>query len=255
MTSPFEGFKQINQLVQKFIKMGWGSERVTQLGQATKQQYRDIEAYLDGKAVIDVPRKYSQTSIEQMCRELLDKAVKDGLVTVAEGVCSPLDMSNGDVIAVANKLNSYFMPVDDAKEVKDEDHTIDCDTDPYVPNRWSIEEHQKGGTFKFDPANVALHLDKGQKDGKMTEGHKLRKALAKQPVLNANVLDYLLANPHLISEEWKGKAVFFWGTIYRNRDGHLCVRYLFWRGDRWASDFYWLDIDWSGDDPAAVDAS
>ena len=37
------------------------------------------------------------------------------------------------------------------------------------------------------------------------------------PVLNSNVLDYLLANPHYIPEEWKAPTfgmVFFWGTIY-----------------------------------------
>jgi len=134
------------------------------------------------------------------------------------------------------------------------EHVIDCDADPYIPDGWSVEEHQKGGTFKWNAANVALHLDKGQKNGKWIEGNKLRKALAGKPVLNANVLDYLIANPHLIPEEWKGKVVFFWGTIYRDRDGRLYVRYLFWRGGGWCWCALWLG-GWRGFGPAAVPAS
>lgn len=68
-------------------------------------------------------------------------------------------------------------------------------------------------------------------------------------------MDFYLANPHLIPEEWKGKAVFFWGTIYRDADGHLCVRYLYWRGGGWDWGYRWLDYVWDGDGPAAVPAS
>jgi len=39
--------------------------------------------------------------------------------------------------------------------------------------------------------------------------------------MNANVLDYLLAHPELIPEDWKNKYVFFWGTIYRYSSGGL----------------------------------
>lgn len=78
---------------------------------------------------------------------------------------------------------------------------IDCDADPYVPDGWKVEEHQKGGQFKWDASQMQLFLAEGQKNGKRIEGNKLRKELASQPVLNANVLDYMLAHPHLIPEE------------------------------------------------------
>ena len=70
---------------------------------------------------------------------------------------------------------------------------------------------------------MALHLDKGQQNGKWIVGNALRKVLAGKPVLNANVLDYLLANSHLIPEEWKGKATFFWGRS-TGPEGNLYVR-------------------------------
>jgi len=140
-------------------------------------------------------------------------------------------------------------------EITVPEHVIDCDADPLVPEGWSVEEHRNGGAFKWNATNVSLHLDKGQKNGKWIEGNKLRKELANKPVLNANVLDYLLAHPHLIPEEWKSKVVFFWGTIYRHRGGSLYVRYLDWHGVRWDWDASWLDFDWHGSGPAAVSAS
>lgn len=146
------------------------------------------------------------------------------------------------------------------------EHVIDCDADPFNPwqkDGWTVEEHQKGGSFKWDAAQVAFHLSSGQKGDKYIEGNKLRKELADKgiPVLNANVLDYLLANPHLIPEEWKkdGKGntryIFFWGTIYCRRDGSLYVRCLYWHGGGWDWGSDWLDRVWGSYGPAAVRAS
>lgn len=133
-------------------------------------------------------------------------------------------------------------------------HLIDCDALPFCPDGWEVVEHRKHGQLQWDPSKIRLHLSKKQTDGKVI-GNKLRKELENQSVLNANVLDYLLAHPDLIPEEWKGKAVFFWGTIYRYSDGYLCVRCLCWSGDRWGRDCGWLDRDFCGRNPAAVSAS
>jgi hypothetical protein len=42
---------------------------------------------------------------------------------------------------------------------------------------------------------------------------------------------------------------------HRNRDGNLCVRYLYWNGGRWNWNYNWLDNDWNSDNPAAVHAT
>ena len=83
-------------------------------------------------------------------------------------------------------------------------------------------------------------------------GNNLRQELDDQPTLNANVLDYLLAHPELIPEEWKGKAVFFWGTIYRRSDGGLYVRCLYWGGSKWRWHGRWLDNGFNSGNPAAL---
>jgi len=140
-------------------------------------------------------------------------------------------------------------------EIKRIEHLVNCDADPFVPNGWSVEEHRKGGMVKWDPRRVVLHLSKKQQGGKVVEGNNLRKELANMPVLNANVLDFLLANPHLIPKEWKGKLVFFWGTIYCHSDGRLGVRCLLGYGDGWHWNYHWLDSDWDDSTPAALLAS
>jgi len=141
-------------------------------------------------------------------------------------------------------------------EVVIKTHTIDCDAHPFVPDGWSVHKEDQlkssvSGQLRWNPDKVELHTCPEQEKGTI-EGNKLHKKLQGQPVLNANVLDYLLANPHLIPEEWKGKYVFFWGTIYRGSDGRLCVRCLFWRGGgwRWVGD--WLDDDFGVHAPAAL---
>lgn len=162
-------------------------------------------------------------------------------------------------------LLSHLLPLvrkyDDVATVEAAQHLIDCDADPFVPSGWKVESHKKGGQFAFDPAKIKLHLSPNQRGGKFIEGNKLRKELVNEPVLNANVLDFLLKNPNLIPEEWKKDAsgntryIFFWGTIYRRSLGHLYVRYLCWSDGSWYWLYYWLDVDWGGDNPAAVFAS
>ena len=130
---------------------------------------------------------------------------------------------------------------------------IDCDKDPFCPKDWIVEEHKKGGKLEWNPKNISLYLSENQKKD-WIKGNELREELKGKPVLNANVLDYLLAHPELIPEEWKGKYVFFWGTIYRDSDGSLNVRYLGWNGERWNWSFNWLDNVWYDVCPAAVSA-
>ena len=140
-------------------------------------------------------------------------------------------------------------------EIKPIEHLIDCDADPFIPSDWSVDEHQKGGQIQFDSSKIELWLAKDQQKSKSMEGNKLRKELQSRKVLNANVLDYLLAHPELIPESWKDKYVYFWGTIYCSSGGGLYVRCLCWGDGRWDWDYRWLDRAWGGGIPAALLAS
>jgi hypothetical protein len=137
-------------------------------------------------------------------------------------------------------------------EIKQVEYLVDMQSDPFTPDGWTVVEHRQVGGFKWDLSKVELYLDEAQKNGGCIEGNKLRKKLATKDVSNANLLDFLLKNTQLIPESWKGQYVFFWGTIYRNAFGGLCVRFLYWGGDRWRWRYGWLDGGWSGIYPAAV---
>lgn len=155
-------------------------------------------------------------------------------------------------------------------EIKAIEHTLDLATTPQLPfTEAAVIEHKgtdvvrlerRGDDLYLDGKKVELHLSPGQKKGRIG-GYDLRKYLETKPVLNAAVLDYLLAHPELIPESWKRdeegntRYIFFWGTIYRNAGGDLYVRYLCWFVGCWVSRYFWLDNDWYADDPSAVLAS
>ncbi|MAG12581.1 hypothetical protein CL630_02085 [bacterium] len=142
-----------------------------------------------------------------------------------------------------------------------ETHIIDCDVYPFVPGIWRVEEHHKGGQFTWSPGVVILFLSVEQQNGRVIKSDKLRKELADRSVLNANVLDFLLKYTHLIPKEWKGKHVFFWGTVYCNLHGNLFVRYLYWDDSRrlWNYDCRSIGPDsresWGDDCSAALRAN
>jgi len=161
--------------------------------------------------------------------------------------------TNADIKALSegNFLADVLKLMRGQLEIKPIEHLIDCDVNPFIPNGWAVEEHKKGGMFKFNPEKISLYLSKKQKK-EIIGGYDLRKELADKPVMNANVLDYLLAHPELIPEEWKGKYIFFWGTIYRDSDGRLYVRYLCWYGSKWCWDYNCLVSDLDSDGPAAL---
>ncbi len=129
-------------------------------------------------------------------------------------------------------------------------HIINLEAKPKVPyDGWTVESHIGKGKIDLSKVKLELHLDEEQKIGYIV-GNKLREKLGDN-VLNANVLDYLLEHTELIPDEWKGKYIYFWGTIYRYSDGNLCVRYLYFNEGHWQADGRWLSSDWGSDEPAA----
>ncbi len=137
------------------------------------------------------------------------------------------------VLAEGDNLAKILPVLRGLAEVTMRKLVVDGDADPFCPPNWKVESHHKMGQIEFDPSKIELWLAEGQKNGWLN-GKVLRKEIEKlDGVMNANMLDDLLKNPHLIPESWKGKTVFFWGTIYRADNGYLYVRYLYWNGDAW----------------------
>ncbi len=168
--------------------------------------------------------------------------------------CRRSGLTNADIkrMCEGDLLAKLLPVVRGLGEVVITKHVIDLAADPLLPNSWEVEKHIKGGQFEINPTKIALHLDEEQQNGGSIGGNKLRNKLKGKPVFNANLLDFYLDHPHLIPEEWMGKAIFFWGTIYRRSNGDLYVRCLFLDGNGcdWRS--RWLGSDFDGSGPAAV---
>lgn len=138
---------------------------------------------------------------------------------------------------------------------------IDCDASPWCPRDWKVEKHKRGGQLEFDPSKVELYLSKSQQGERTIEGHKLRKEFKGKQMMNACVLDHLLANTGLIPEGWKKdergrpRHIYFWDTVYRVSSGGLYARCLCWVVDGWSCFYNCLDDQWNDSSPAAVSAS
>jgi len=132
-------------------------------------------------------------------------------------------LASGDNLACVRRIRLGH------DEIIAPEHIIDCDADPLIVYEgYSVEKHRKGGAFKWDVTNVTLYREESQMKGGGVLCDKIRSQLSDKPAMNVCVLDYLLANPHLIPEEWQGKRIYFWGTIYRCQRGHLYVPTLCW---------------------------
>jgi len=140
-------------------------------------------------------------------------------------------------------------------------HIVDCDIVPLVPSDCSIKEHREGGQFLLDMSKIRLHLSRNQVKGISIKRGELRKELASEPVLNANVLDYLFQHQELIPKEWRYDAdgltrqISFWGTVYRHHSDCLFVRTLCWNGSKWDWGYCWLHLVCSNQSPASILAS
>lgn len=140
-------------------------------------------------------------------------------------------------------------------------HVINTNIDPKLPfPSATVEENKLMGKIEWEPAKFEFHLEPEQTTGYII-GKKLRKRLEGKPVVNAAFMDYLAAHPDLVPDSWKkdkqgrNRYIYAWGTIFRNSDDNLCVRYWCWNDGALQSFYRWLDVGWDDQDPALSLAS
>lgn len=111
-------------------------------------------------------------------------------------------------------------------------------------------------------SKVIQHREPEQMTG-VLQGLTLHKRLQNRDTLDPRILDALVEfeNGRLIPESLKvdseGRTLYnyFWEAGFRDRDGSLCVRCLFWGGGRWLCYYNWLDGAWLVQRPALLLAS
>ena len=210
---------------------------------------------LDRSGVAPHDREVPRTAFARNRRAVKKNHQTDSLFQAILAMALKVGFCESDMRALAKdeqklrKILSFLRGVD---HLVSQDR-VDCDADPFIPSALSsVVSHQSGGQFLFDIKNISLYLSPHQKNEDFIKGDMLQRELANKHVLNANVLDYLLAHPNLIPEAWKGKKVFFWGTIYLGTYGLLTVRSLVFCDNLWRPDYYWINFGWFGNYFAAI---
>jgi len=89
-------------------------------------------------------------------------------------------------------------------------YSVDLDADPWCPRFWRVDSHKRGGRFLWDPDKANYYLSEYK------AARSLRKANGSPPAFNANLLDFLLDNPQLLTPEWEQEGcITFDDTSYR----------------------------------------
>ena len=120
---------------------------------------------------------------------------------------------------------------------------------------WAIAEQDELSLALSEVNLDNVHLVTTLKDGENSvQGEeKLRRLKATGEIrLDAKVFQTLWENKELIPKSWKGKRVYFDGTILRDPYGRRFVLYLCWYGDKWSWGCRWLRDVWRGSEPSAV---
>jgi hypothetical protein len=145
---------------------------------------------------------------------------------------------------------------------------VNCDADPKCPDGLHLDrggvEHKRMGIVRLERRGDQLYADgrpisryrsHKQRHGG-TAGDKLRQELASKLTPNACILDALLANQHLIPDDWKEGSTYFWSTRFGNVVGessYVFVECLFHHDGRYYADYKALNVeDWDENDFAAV---
>ncbi|MDP2705242.1 MAG: hypothetical protein U1D31_02780 [Patescibacteria group bacterium] len=138
-------------------------------------------------------------------------------------------LSQGNIlIQVLSVIKGYA-------EVRILKHVIDCKNYCYTPHDGCrVQKFRKGGLFQWDPKKVELQVFSNGKSDRYIARNEIQEEIESKPVLNANVLAYLLLYPKLIPDEWRGKNVHFPGTIYYINGLSDVMLYLCEVKGRWA---------------------
>jgi hypothetical protein len=133
-------------------------------------------------------------------------------------------------------------------------YVVNLAEDPYCPEGWEVIYHNPGpSNFECTPDSFRLHLSPNQQDCKWIEGWDLLWVLvARGPRVNANMIDFWLANPDTFPKDWE--VAYAWDTLYLDPSGYVCVRCVYRHGGELNSSWSWLGRDFGAYDPAVVPA-
>lgn len=127
-----------------------------------------------------------------------------------------------------------------------------------APKSGVVELERRGDRLYYDGKVIDLLLSEKQNSDDGIIGRELCEELeTRGGNLGGNILDHLVVHPELWPESWKMDAqrkriyVSFWGDIFCDPDGSLCVRGGYWEDNKVMTGYEWLSHDWVSNEPSA----
>lgn len=123
-----------------------------------------------------------------------------------------------------------------------------------IPDGWSLYKHNENSAAPWDPARIRLYFTDRQRGGQSDSGVQIRAELKHMKnirLLNVTARNDLYDHQHLIPKECNGQDIHFWGTLFYDEEGRLCVPSLYQRGDRWHEGFTRVSTTFAKNCPAA----
>lgn len=118
-------------------------------------------------------------------------------------------------------------------------------------------ELESTGPAEYDISEAEQWLHDGQKEEKWTEGNKIYAHLKKNDMLKTclglrDLEEIQKKGIALFREHFKGNVVFGWKgvVVVRNRYGDLGAPCLYGGGGAVVLNWYWLNFNWDGNNPA-----
>lgn len=148
----------------------------------------------------------------------------------------------------------------------------DLNADPTLPFAGAMfdgtngSKHAKQGEMELEyrPDEDELYvngrrlvpfLSDKQIGGKVVRGYGLQAEAETNNPTNATLADVLYEHQEFIPKKFRDREWFFWATVFRDPDGGLCVRCLFWDVALWLRSCRWLSNVWGERLPSASLAS
>ena len=119
---------------------------------------------------------------------------------------------------------------------------------------FKVEKDDDVQPSQFEAKNIKLKTFLEDGEGQITGEEVRKRALAKKG--NFGLVDgerwkNEMNNSKDKFKKWQGKYIVLPGTLLRDSNDHLRVAFLYWNGDSWEFNFFWLDNDWLGHDQFA----
>lgn len=113
---------------------------------------------------------------------------------------------------------------------------LSCNEQPDIPHGWEVVSHDTT-LQRVWLEDIVLYTPSVLSDHELVLLRDIEAELEEQEanLLNATVLDKLLAKPEMIPADWMGFRVLFLGTKFLGANGHEAIRFLLYDDYGWGA--------------------